>query len=151
MAISYFTSKKNELFERIFRKILDAFWQECYNGFIVEAITFGGEVRNYITCAICTCYIVPKNIMLKILDEKVLKTDEEIRRLYKNCKYVYIIDSYDKVGDDEGYLYCVSMSDDSYDELINERDRLEDNGKICVLGGNYNNGGAVGVQYEIKG
>lgn len=89
--------------------------------------------------------------MLKILDEKVLKTDEEIRRLYKNCKYVYIIDSYDKVGDDEGYLYCVSMSDDSYDELINERDRLEDNGKICVLGGNYNNGGAVGVQYEIKG
>lgn len=53
--------------------------------------------------------------------------------------------------DDEGYLYCVSTSDDSYDELIDERDRLEDSGKICVLGGNYNNGGAVGVQYEVKG
>ena len=63
--------------------------------------------------------------MLKILDEKVLRADEEIRKLYKDCKYVYIIDSYDKAVDDEG--------------------------KICVLGGSYNNGGAVGVQYEIKG
>jgi len=26
--------------------------------------------------------------MLKILDEKVLKTDTEIRNLYKDCKYV---------------------------------------------------------------
>ena len=89
--------------------------------------------------------------MLKILNEKVLKSDMEIRSLYKDCKYVYIIDSYDKVVDDEGYLYCVSTSDDSYDELIDERDRLEDDGKICVLGGSYNKGGAVGVQYEIKG
>ena len=89
--------------------------------------------------------------MLKILNEKVLKSDMEIRSLYKDCKYVYIIDSYDKVVDDEGYLYCVSTSDDSYDELIDERDRLEDDGKICVLGGRYNNGGAGGVQYEIKG
>ena len=64
---------------------------------------------------------------------------------------IYIIDSYDKTVDDEGYLYCVSTSDDSYMELIDERDRLEDNGKICVLGGSYNNGGAVGVQYEYKG
>lgn len=35
--------------------------------------------------------------MLKILDEKVMKTDSEIRKLYKDCKYVYIIDNYDKV------------------------------------------------------
>ena len=91
-----------------------------------------------------------KIIMLKILDEKVLKTDSEIAELYKDCKYVYIIDSYDKVVDDEGYLYCVSTSDDSFVALIDERDRLEDEGKICVLGGSYNNGGAVGVQYEIK-
>lgn len=50
--------------------------------------------------------------------------------------------------DDEGYLYCVSTSDDSYMDLIHERDQLEDNGKICVLGGSYNNGGAVGVQMK---
>lgn len=88
--------------------------------------------------------------MLKILDEKVLKTDNEIEELYKDCKYITIIDSYDKIADNDGYLYCVSTSDDSYMELIRERERLENEGKICVLGGSYNNGGAVGVQYEYR-
>ena len=45
--------------------------------------------------------------MLKILDEKVLKTDDEIEELYKDCKYLTIIDSYDKIADNDGYLYCV--------------------------------------------
>ena len=89
--------------------------------------------------------------MLKILNEKSRKTDDEIEELYKDCKYIYIIDGYDKVTEDGGYLYCVSTSNESYMDLIKERDKLEDNGKICVLGGSYNNGGAVGVQYEYKG
>ncbi len=89
--------------------------------------------------------------MLKILDENVLKTDDEIEEQYKDCKYLYIIDSYDNLIDHNGYLYCVSTSDDSFDALIDERDRLEDEGRICVLGGSYNNGGAIGVQYEYKG
>ena len=66
--------------------------------------------------------------MLKILDEKVLKTDEEIERLYKNCKYLCIIDGYDKLVDDDGYLYCVSTSEDSLEELLDERDRLQSEG-----------------------
>ena len=89
--------------------------------------------------------------MLKILDEKTLKNDYEIEQQYKDCKYLYIIDSYDKIVDHNGYLYCVSTSDDSFDELIDERDRLGEEGRICVLGGSYNNGGAIGVQYEYKG
>ncbi len=88
--------------------------------------------------------------MLKILDEKTLKNDYEIEEQYKDCKYLYIIDSYDKMIDHNGYLYCVSTSDDSFDELIDERDRLEEEGRICVMGGSYNNGGAIGVQYEYK-
>jgi len=89
--------------------------------------------------------------MLKILDEKKFRTDDEIEDLYKDCKYLYIIDSYDKVTDDGGYLYCVSTSNDSFDELIDEWEKLREKGKICVLGGSYNNGGAIGVQYEYKG
>ena len=34
--------------------------------------------------------------MLKILNEKILRTDDEIEDQYKDCKYLYIIDSYDK-------------------------------------------------------
>ena len=89
--------------------------------------------------------------MLKILEEKVLKTNDEMEKQYKDCKYLYIIDSYDKLTDHNGYLYCVSTSDDSFDQLIDEREKLRLRGKLCVLGGSYNNGGAVGVQYEYKG
>lgn len=89
--------------------------------------------------------------MLKILDEKVLRTDDEIEDLYKDCKYLCIIDSYDKIGDNNGYLYCVSTSKDSYDQLYETRDHLLEEGKCCVVGGSYNDGGAIGVQYEYKG
>lgn len=122
--------------QNISLKILDTFSYKCYAMNI--AITIAEKAKE-------------ADVMLKILDEKVLKTDTEIRKQYKDCKYIYIIDSYDKVVDDEGYLYCVSTSDDSYRELIAERDKLEDEGKICVLRGSYNNGGSVGVQYELKG
>lgn len=90
-------------------------------------------------------------IMLKILNEKILRTDDEIEDLYKNCKYLCILDSLDKIADNDGYLYCVSTSEDSLNELIDERDRLQEQGKICCIGGSYNNGGAIGVQYEYTG
>lgn len=73
--------------------------------------------------------------MLKILDEKVLKTDDEIEEQYKDCKYLTIIDSYDKIADNDGYLYCVSTSDESFDELIDEKGQVGGGRKICVLGG----------------
>lgn len=88
--------------------------------------------------------------MLQILDEKVLKTDAEIETQYKNCKYLYMIESYEKLVDDEGYLYCISTSEDSYKQFYQVRDRLRREGKICVVGGSYNNGGAIGVQYEVE-
>lgn len=88
--------------------------------------------------------------MLKILDEKVIRTDDDIEREYKDCKYLYIIDNYDKLIDDEGYLYCVSTSNDSFEELHELQEKLLKEGKCCVVSGSYNNGGAVGVQYEVK-
>lgn len=46
-------------------------------------------------------------MMLKISDEKVLKTEDEIEELYKDCKYLYIVDSYDKMADEDVYSYCI--------------------------------------------
>ena len=67
--------------------------------------------------------------MLKMLDEKVLRSDDEMEDLYKDCKYLYIIDSYDKIVDHNGYLYCVSTSNDSFDQLIDQREKLRAEGK----------------------
>lgn len=89
--------------------------------------------------------------MLKILDEKIVKTDDDIEQEHKNCKYLYTIDNYDKIIDNEGYLYCVSTSNDSFEKLLDVQDKLSKEGKCCVISGSYNNGGAVGVQYERKG
>ena len=89
--------------------------------------------------------------MLKILDEKILRTDDEIEDMYKDCKYLCIIDSWDKIDENNGSLYCISTSEDSLEQLISERSRLQKEGKCCVIGGSYNNGGAIGVQYEYKG
>ena len=63
---------------------------------------------------------------------------------------IYIIDSYEKLIEHSGYLYCVSTSNESYTELYKTRDRLRDEGRLCVVGGNYNNRGTIGIQYEYK-
>lgn len=76
--------------------------------------------------------------MLKILDEKILRTDSEIEELYEDCKYLCTIDSYDKLADNNRYLYCISTSEDSYDQLYEIRSRLMKEGKCCVIGGSYN-------------
>lgn len=36
-------------------------------------------------------------------------------------------------------------------KLIDERDKFQNEGRICVIRESYSNGGAVGVQYEFKG
>ncbi len=120
----------------IYSKKLDENRMQCYTGCI--KIDFEAGTKR------------EADYMLKMLDEKVLRSDDEMEDLYKDCKYLYIIDSYDKIVDHNGYLYCVSTSNDSFDQLIDQREKLRAEGKLCVLGGSYNNGGAVGVQYEYK-
>ena len=86
--------------------------------------------------------------MLSILNERIRKTPEEIEKEYKNCKYILL--NYGDIQSPMGYLYCVSDSADSFDDISREIFELSSKGVQCMLLGSYNNGGAVGVQYEIK-
>lgn len=74
-----------------------------------------------------------ENIMLKILEERVLRTDDEIEREYKDCKYLYVIDSYDEIVEDKGYLYCVSTSSDSFDALHEMQEKFLKEGLEILL------------------
>lgn len=79
-----------------------------------------------------------------------MRTDDEIEQEYSNYKYLYKIDNYDKVIDNQDYLHCVSISNDSFEELFDVQDKLSKEGKCCVISVSYNNGDTVGVQYECK-
>ncbi|MDE7266795.1 MAG: hypothetical protein K2N89_04955 [Lachnospiraceae bacterium] len=88
--------------------------------------------------------------MLKILDEKVKTSCYDMADRYPDCRYLYIVDSLDELIEHEGYLYCVSDSNDSFSELVDEECKLREQGILCVHAGSYNNGGGIGVQYEVS-
>lgn len=88
--------------------------------------------------------------MLKILNEQNKTSRYDMAERYPNCQYIYIIDSLEQLGEHEGYLYCVSSSNDSFQEMIQEETRLREQGKLCVLAGSYNDGGGIGVPYEVR-
>ena len=50
---------------------------------------------------------------------------------------IYTIDSLDSLIDHEGYLYCVSDSNDSFPELVDEECKLRERGILCVHAGSY--------------
>lgn len=87
--------------------------------------------------------------MLEVLDEKVKTSCYDMAYRYPNCRYLYIIDNLDSLMEHQGYLYCVSSSDESFSELVDAECRLREQGILCVHAGSYNNGGGVGVQYEV--
>ena len=83
-------------------------------------------------------------IILKILDEKTKRTPKDIESQYPNCKYVLThVTDLENVS---GYLYCVSSDRGS---LLDACKIAEDREGSIVMG-SYNDGGAIGVQYEIK-
>ncbi len=86
--------------------------------------------------------------MLKILDEKKPRSPEDVEKEFKNCKYILI--NYGDIQNPKGFLYCVSQSNDSFDEICQTAYEITKSGKQCILLGSYDNGGAVGVQYEVS-
>lgn len=86
--------------------------------------------------------------MITVLDEAGKKTHEEIETEYPNSKYILI--NYGDIQNPLGNLYCVSQSDESFNEICRIADEFSRNGVPCMLSGSYNNGGAFGVQYEIE-
>lgn len=86
--------------------------------------------------------------MLEILNETEIRTPEEVEKLYPNCQYILI--NFKDIEDLRGNLYCISRSKDSYRALWKEYDKLSEQGIACFEGGEYKEGGAIGVQYEYS-
>ncbi|MBR1633780.1 MAG: hypothetical protein IJ682_01820 [Lachnospiraceae bacterium] len=86
--------------------------------------------------------------MLIILEEKKKRTPENVEKDYKNCKY--IMTDFGDIQAPNGYLDSVSESEESFDEICRRAYLFSKQGRQCILLGTYNNGGGIGVQYEIS-
>ena len=86
--------------------------------------------------------------MLQMINDDRIWTPEEIEKKYKDCKY--ILYDFKNLQDIKGKLYCVSESNESFRDICRINYNMAKKGINSILLGSYNNGGAVGVQYEVK-
>lgn len=86
-------------------------------------------------------------VMLRVLDEHELRTQDDIEEQYPNCKYIWIIKS---GRDTHGLLYAVSDDLDSSHDMYVEADRVRKEGRRCVVSGSYNEGEMAGVQFIFE-
>lgn len=88
--------------------------------------------------------------MLKLIRNQKIETPEEIEKEYPRC--MYILTDFTDVNDIKGHLYAVSQNQASFSELCILSDKLSEEGKACIIMGEYDEGGAaLGVQREVKG
>lgn len=86
--------------------------------------------------------------MLRILDEKVKRTPEDIKKQYPDCKFL-LLDITD-IQNVSGYLYCISDSPETFSEICNKRREFFNKGVSGIVMGHYKSGGMIGVQYEVR-
>lgn len=80
--------------------------------------------------------------MLQILDEKQKRSLLSIENEYPNCKLLLRDFTDDNEGTIEGYLYAISTSIDSYQEICDLRRELNKSNRNSIVFGSYNNGGS---------
>ncbi|MBR2215548.1 MAG: hypothetical protein IJ849_07305 [Selenomonadaceae bacterium] len=87
--------------------------------------------------------------MLKMIEGKKIVPLEVARSEYPKTKKIFIVTDMANMSDIKGYLYMVSEDITSFDDLCQERYKLYDKGIQSIIIGSYENGGAIGVQYEF--
>ena len=86
--------------------------------------------------------------LLKILNEKEKRTEEDVEKQYKGC--MFILSHYTDLQNPQGYLYCISTARDSYHDICRKADELEQEGIPCILSGNYADTIGPGLVYEME-
>ena len=89
------------------------------------------------------------NNMIEMVNEKGI-TRKEAKVKYPNCKMIMIHTVDDCKGTITGDLVVVSTAPDDFDELCEYFHKYARDDADAYLFGDYAEGGAIGVQYEIK-
>ena len=87
--------------------------------------------------------------MLTMIKSNEIETPRHIEERYPHCKY--ILTDFRDVNNMQGHLYAVSTGKDSFHELCVLSDKLTDEGTVCIIMGEYEEGGMmIGVQREFN-
>ena len=88
--------------------------------------------------------------MLKKINDQTVLSLGTARAQYPKSKIIFIITDMSDMSDIRGNVFMVSDDDDSFDDLCNEDQKLRSQGLQTIIAGSYENGGAIGVQYEVR-
>ena len=88
--------------------------------------------------------------MLKMIDEKQIVSLDNAREKYPRTKKIFVITDMSNMSDIKGYIFAVSMNNSSFNELLEVDKKIQKDGYQTILIGSYENGGAIGVQYEFS-
>ena len=88
--------------------------------------------------------------MLRRVDDKTVLSLGTARAQYPKSKIIFIITDMSDMSDIKGNVFMVSDDDESFEDLCTEDRKLRSRGIQTVIAGSYENGGAIGVQYEIR-
>ncbi len=88
--------------------------------------------------------------MLKRINDNTVLSLGVARARYPKSKIIFAITDMSDMSDIKGNVVMVSDNDESFDDLCSEDRKLRSQGVQTVIAGSYENGGAIGVQYEIR-
>ncbi len=87
--------------------------------------------------------------MLKENTDKKIISLNHARSQIPKMKAVFIVKDMSDMSDIKGYISFISDSKDSYSALIHEYHKMQSQHVLAMVIGSYENGGAIGVQYEL--
>ena len=88
--------------------------------------------------------------MLRMIDNSKELSLGAARAQFPKSKLIFVITDMSNISDIKGIVFMVSDDDASFDELCREDAKLRKQGKQTIIAGSYENGGAIGVQYEVR-
>ena len=88
--------------------------------------------------------------MLKRIDNNRILSLNSAREQYPKSKILFLITDMSDMSDIQGTVFMVSDDNTSFNELCDENDKLKEQGKQTIIIGSYENGGGIGVQYELQ-
>lgn len=94
-------------------------------------------------------YCQGDGIMLKKIESAQTQSLSTARSQYPKSKMIFIISDMSDMSDIKGSVFMVSDDDASFDELCGEDQKLREKGLQTIIAGSYENGGAIGVQYQV--